>query len=540
MRIFKALLSLAVVANVAVASSSWLTDAAYNKWHETELERWLSDHNIPYPTPATRRDLHDLVQNNWNNFVVKPYQSWDTDQLTSYLTLKGVDTKDRAEHDKNWLLSQVQATWTETEDKTQHAYNNVKDWILDSWTESQLKSFCDHHGIPVPQPRERDVVLQKARQNYESVAKKMHQTLGYPGNWLYDTWTESDLKNWLDTYGIPAPQPSTRDKLIASVRRNSHLAYLQMQEQSSHLQKAAKKAYDNLSDSVLNTWSDSELKNFCDKNGISVPQGSKANEIRALIRKRRAQVLGDTVSDHFGAATSKVGGQYARATDAASEAARNAFNSAVDTWSESRLKAYLDARGVPVPHKSNTDQLRALVRKNAHQAASGWNAWTFDDLSYENLRDYLQSSGSRAAQKAAEKSGAAREDLVKAAQSYYSSASKAGGTQYASATSYLAKATGSAKKSTFDTWSESDIKAYLDSYGIPVPQGSTLDQLRAHARQQSTYFKYGTTSPTGALYAKTSEALWNSVDWALTQLRIGANAAKKKAETFRHKVYDEL
>ena len=176
--------------------------------------------------------------------------------------------------------------------------------------------------------------------------------------------------------------------------------------------------------------------------------------------------MDDTVAARVGAATSKAGNQYAKATDAAAEAARAAFSNSVDSWSESRLKAFLDARGVPVPQKSNTDQLRALVRKNAHKAASGWTAWTFDDLSYDNLRNYLAATGDDAAKKVAEKSDAARSELVKAAKSYYDSASKAGGTQYATATSYLSKVTQSAKDNIFDTWSESEIKAYLDSYGI--------------------------------------------------------------------------
>ena len=42
----------------------------YNKWHETELERWLSDHDIPYPTPADRKDLENLVKDNWQTYVV--------------------------------------------------------------------------------------------------------------------------------------------------------------------------------------------------------------------------------------------------------------------------------------------------------------------------------------------------------------------------------------------------------------------------------------------------------------------------------------
>lgn len=63
--------------------------------------------------------------------------------------------------------------------------------------------------MKVPQPRKRDTLLQKARANYDVVAKKAGEATAYPGNWLYETWTESDLKEWLDTHGFPAPQPTT-------------------------------------------------------------------------------------------------------------------------------------------------------------------------------------------------------------------------------------------------------------------------------------------------------------------------------------------
>ena len=349
MRIATALLTLALGAN-AVLASSWFSNAAYNKWHETELERWLSDHDVPYPTPADRKDLEKLVQKNWDSYVVSPYKDWDTAKLSEYLKLKGVETKNSAAASKDSLLNQVQGNWYETEDKAQSAWGSVKDWILDTWTDSQLKSFCDYHGIPVPQPRKRDTLLEKARSTYQTVAEKAGETAAYPGNWLYETWSESDLKEWLDTHGIPAPQPTTRDKLIASVRRNSRLAYLRMQEQSASAQASAKAAYDSLTDKLIDSWSESQLKEFCDKNSISVPQGTKVNQLRALVRKHRAELLGDTVSataaSAFGAATSNVGEGYVQATDAASQAASDAFNKAINAWSDTRLKAYLDARGV--------------------------------------------------------------------------------------------------------------------------------------------------------------------------------------------------
>jgi hypothetical protein len=129
---------------------------------------------------------------------------------------------------------------------------------------------------------------------------------------------------------------------------------------------------------------------------------------------------------------------------------------------------------------------------------------------------------------------------VKAAEAAYSSASSAGGSTYATATSYLAQATEAAKKSAFDNWSESELKAYLDSYGIPVPQGTTVNELRALARRQYTYFKYGTSTPSGSIVAKIAESLNAGLAWVQEQVGIGANAAKKQADAAHKKVKEEL
>ena len=233
-------------------------------------------------------------------------------------------------------------------------------------------------------------MLKAVRENYESIAKKLGQTAAYPGNWIYETWTESDLKEFLDERGIPVPQPTTRDKLIASVRRNSRLASQHMKESSASASASAKAAKESLSDALLNSWSDSQIKEWADKNGIKVPQGSNRNELLALARKHRSQLTGDNIassaSSAFGAATSKAGNQYASATDAASAHAEDAFNAAIGTWSNSRLKAYLDARGVPVPQNGKKDELLAAVRLNRYKAATGWSAWTFDTWTTENLK----------------------------------------------------------------------------------------------------------------------------------------------------------
>lgn len=263
---------------------------------------------------------------------------------------------------------------------------------INRWSDSQLKAFLDRHGIPAPQPRQRDVLLKTARENYEAIANKAGETAAYPGNWVYDQWTESELKEWLDERGWPVPQPTTRDKLIASVRRNGRLASLQARNLAASASKSADMAQASLSEVVFNAWSDSELKEFLDAHGVNVPQGTRRNELIALARKNRASLVSQaataskSAADFLGAATSRAGNEYARATDDAKLMANDAFDRAVDSWSNSRLKAFLDARGIPVPQANKRDELLAKVRANKHRVASQWNAWTFETWHTEQLK----------------------------------------------------------------------------------------------------------------------------------------------------------
>uniref|UniRef100_A0A0D6QU78 SAP domain-containing protein n=1 Tax=Araucaria cunninghamii TaxID=56994 RepID=A0A0D6QU78_ARACU len=489
-------LILALATSEVAVASNWFpgSKAAYNKWHETELERWLSDHDVPYPAASDRKDLENLVKDNWQAKFVDP------------VTAAGY--------------------------KVDHESHNIKEWIFDTWTESSLKKFLDHYKIPNPQPRTRDTLLTSARQNYDSVAKKLNQYSAYPGDWLYQTWSESDLKEFLDSRGIPAPQPSTRDRLVATVRRNARLAGLKMSDGASSVSSAASEATDTASSYLFDTWSDSKLKEFLDEQGVPIPQGSKKNEMIALARKQRAKLTGNAASSAsasgesaYGAATSSAGNAYAQATDGASVAASDAFEQASNTWSDSRLKAYLDARGVPVPQSGKRDDLLSAVRLNAHKASTGWSAWTFDTWTVENLQNYLSANGKKVKKQA----NANREQLLKQAQEAYASASKSGGTGYASVTNYLAKQTDAAKSATFDTWSESDLKSYLDSYGVPNYQGSNINELRAMARKQATYFRYGTSSPSETIF----ERLKGGVQWVMGlvqgQAAAGSVSASKAA-----------
>ena len=145
-----------------------------------------------------------------------PYNDWDAARLQAYLNQKGVQVTEKSKENKNWLIETVKKNWYEAENVAEDAYENVKNWIFDTyvllmpkvyrvwemltgrrdcrWTDSQLKAFLDRHGIPNPTPRKRDTMLKAARENYQIVADKVGETAAYPGNWLYEAWSESELK----------------------------------------------------------------------------------------------------------------------------------------------------------------------------------------------------------------------------------------------------------------------------------------------------------------------------------------------------------
>lgn len=122
----------------------------------------------------------------------------------------------------------------------------------------------------------------------------------------------------MDERGYNVPQPSSRDALVASLRRQSRLASVNAQSAYNQAAQKAADAQQYLSDALLDSWSDSQIKEWADKNNIKVPQGSKRNELLALARKHRARLYGDsasaTLSSAYGAATSQAGNTYEEAT----------------------------------------------------------------------------------------------------------------------------------------------------------------------------------------------------------------------------------
>lgn len=103
----------------------------YNAWHKTELEKWLDDHDIPYPAAADRKDLADAVAKNWDKATTAAYETWDDNRLRTWLEKRAIEFDANAK--KDYLIDQVKSNWYGATAEAESSWESVKDWIFDSY-----------------------------------------------------------------------------------------------------------------------------------------------------------------------------------------------------------------------------------------------------------------------------------------------------------------------------------------------------------------------------------------------------------------------
>ena len=106
----------------------------YNAWHKTELEKWLDDHDIPYPAAADRKDLADVVAKNWDKATTAAYETWDDNRLRTWLEKRAIAFDANAK--KDYLINQVKSNWYGATSEAESSWDSVKDWIFDSYISS--------------------------------------------------------------------------------------------------------------------------------------------------------------------------------------------------------------------------------------------------------------------------------------------------------------------------------------------------------------------------------------------------------------------
>jgi Putative nuclear envelope organisation protein len=134
-----------------------------------------------------------------------------------------------------------------------------------------------------------------------------------------------------------------------------------------------------LSDALFDSYSDSQLKKWADEKGLKVPQGSKRNEVLALVRRHNARLnsqassLSSSGASAYGAATSSAGNEYSRATDTAAYNFENIQSAVYSYLDWAKYQVGLAASTASASGSSATraaSKSASSVSKSASSAAS--------------------------------------------------------------------------------------------------------------------------------------------------------------------------
>lgn len=464
-------------------------------WSSQDLRSLLEDNGVTVPEQSNRDALLKEVRIHWND-LTSPLDQTSTTDLSKKLGIDANQLTSDWKKSLGGLKNQADETWSAAWAKTSkladNIYNdvNVWTWTFNSWTNKQLNDLLESAKIAVPSTATRNELIKDVKKNYQKIAEAAGATAAsnkpsYPANWLYNAWSDSDLKKWLDERGIPVPQGSKRNELIAAVRKNSRSLYVKGEQARDNLRKTYDISKEDVFDkagkireNVFDDWSNSELKYWADSHGIPVPQNSQKDEVLAIVRRNRNLLY----NDYEDAKTTYKKKKHVPFVKRAEDLADQAFTEASKLWSESRLGSFLESRKVEAPEGATKDDLLKLVNRYRNAAGSQWDS-LFESWDTKKLEKWLSEQG-QAAQ-------GTHDQLVKEASKYLDQAQHVLGEKYDILSADLDKQYKEAKKTGFAEWSDSDLKAYLDTYGIPTYQGSTRNELLAKARKNMGLFTRG-------------------------------------------------
>ncbi|KAF8335847.1 uncharacterized protein EI90DRAFT_3120102 [Cantharellus anzutake] len=277
----------------------------------------------------------------------------------------------------------------------------------------------------------------------------------------WSDWDQDKLNDWLNEHRIGVPKGSSKEELQTLVGENWYAGQEWTQKQFGDL--AAR--YKNVKQSSIDSWTESETRDWLQKHGVVPPPSSPLDKLKQLAyRQYRAyQSASSSLADKVSTSIYGAKGYQAEKTisslsqtatslpSSASQAIQSIISDASDytqerlddtkdyvfsTWDNNQLRLYLEEKGVIEPTSELTrNELLAKV-KGAYLSVSDpiWSAW-----SDSCLFNWLHSRGLVSTDE--EKK---RDQLVKAAEKYYYNA----------------------KDNVYDSWTESQLREWLIDHNV--------------------------------------------------------------------------
>ncbi|KAK9458749.1 uncharacterized protein V1516DRAFT_118092 [Lipomyces oligophaga] len=490
---FLLILAIAIVHATAWSLPFHTHSPEYNSWDDNKLAQWLRDNRVKHSSGYSRTDLLDQVQKNWNYGAgtIGPFASWSNERLRLFLSNNGIPVKSSKEDNRDWLLSSVKKIWTDGPEP-ESKVTETKQWIFNMWSESALKKFLDENDIKSSAFATKDSLLEMVQANYDSLVsklptwKKSSDSSVY--DWLFDAWTDSDLREWLVSHGYAMPKETdSRSTLIDLIRQHSYEATQSARHTSSQFsfQKLYEDMFDvfgSLRDHAFDSWSSTSLKSWLTSKGIDSSRVYTKEELIELASKYQDWLKSDIESSSQSLKESLVNtfGIHRELSSVSTKM----FRDLTDTWSESALREFLQARGIVAPDNTPLVRLKELVWSNRNKMVSYWDSFYLRTQNSDNLKSWLKLNK--------QQSQGNHDSLYCQSTHWLEELRKSDLPKYKEAIEQLQSLYVSSKESMFDTWKDSEIRDYLKSFGeVKMPSNTPRSDLVATAKRNAEAFLHG-------------------------------------------------
>jgi hypothetical protein len=526
-------------------------------WDVNDLKNYLADNSVPFDEKkVTIAELKKLSKSHWEDHqsqVNTPSQTLDNSWFGGFgdFGLGGIKQKvlgggPKTVGDK--VGDKVGDAIDYSIEAVTGPYKDIKSWVFTTWSTDDIKKLLKKADIKYDEARytTRSDLVKLAQDSYDDIAKYFNASGKYPGDWLFSTWDTKSLKKWLRDNDVDySSLKDNRESLLHKVRQHAYDASVYTADQRESILESLDLAnsalYDKLGgirDDIFNTWSSSQLYSWLKSHKVDVDESVKQNkEELALLAQKNKHEFKNDVSSWVAKASRTVSPHLSKATKSVDNVINDTFFVGVENWSRDRLKAFLNSRGVAIPHFATKWQLVELVKANKYKPITKFNKDDFfQGWSTANVQKWLSEQGDVASSTGKdlwEKSTDLYKQFVNNVELYANKftdgvqAAQSGASEYVdSATSAIVdKATGakhysdkSVKDTFFDYWSEVELRDYLKTFGIKTSKKSTKDELIHLAKTNTRWFVSGAKYDINDKLADFKLSSANLVSWVHFQI----------------------
>ncbi|CDO93734.1 unnamed protein product [Kluyveromyces dobzhanskii CBS 2104] len=233
------------------------------------------------------------------------FENWSSEDIAQYLKDSGESAKSEVGSSLEDLKSYANQKWSERsqpkpwwkvwpEEKKDDWWSistepstteKVSGWLFDTWSDKDLKKTLKKSGVRFDADASVDSLRSLAQENFDKISKKLKSSGYYATEAYFNQWDDSDLKEWLDKNGVSYDKAkASKEELLSLVRKNIYKAsQVYSEERLSALESldlAKRQLFDKsnqLKSDLFDSWSTDDINNWLESHKIKLQENAKDN-----------------------------------------------------------------------------------------------------------------------------------------------------------------------------------------------------------------------------------------------------------------------